>query len=311
MGRGAHAVVTTPARPGVLSRFNPFQRDLSRSPLYHSPDGVSVGASLRTGFLRNLRGAPSQDRNAVISDPCHDIAMMSVYAGHGKHGSYLAELAATVVSRHVRRQLPQKPYPNGELDYSLEKIVDDAFVEANIAIDATPWSRNSGVTATVCLLRKRHLVVATCGKPCVMVASKRGGVTSLQLLSDVHRLEDEEEKERVERFGGLVKGTSVSDEDGHYTLSFTRSMGDLEMRSSGICQIPGIRTYNITSKDTHIILSTQPLWEDSEFAPQQFNDALAKYGDGCMVDLAEVLMQVAVGKTNPLCDATILCSKLR
>lgn len=311
MGRGAHAVLQhSPRKPRTLSKLLPFVRDTPRPPLYHAPDGVSVGAALRTGFLHKLRGAPSQDRNAVISYPTQHIAMLSVYAGHGKHGSYLAELAATVVSRHVRRQLPQKFGDDLECD-SLQRIVDDAFVEANIAVDATPWSSNSGATATLCLLRKHQLVVGTCGEPCVMVASKRAGKLHVQLLSEVHRVDSEDEKERVERFGGRVNGSSVSDEEGHYVVSFTRSLGDLQMRSSGICQVPDIRSYDVSSRDTHIIVSTQRLWTDGEFAPQPFADAVATYGEGCMVDLAEILMDVALGKNTPISDATILCAKLR
>lgn len=324
-----------------------------RSPLLSDIANVSVAASLRVGLLHHLRGAPSQDRNAILHSPSRSSAMLSVFAGHGKHGARLAELAATVVSRHVRRCLyPTRnndgnivdgkaestssgssfgslvSAPSGEGDLalpleeiarescvfkpSLERVVDDAFVEANIAVDATIWARNSGATATVCLLRKGTLVVGTVGNACVMVASRRAGSLTIHLLSEPHDLGFDDERERVERFGGVVSGESVSDLDDTLTLPFTRTLGDLEMRKAGICQIPTIRTHDLTARDTHIIVSSQPLWKgEATTAPDRLAEVIAKGKDDGMVELAEQLMKVAFGATGPTYDATILCARLR
>lgn len=330
MGRGgASATVTElPTLPvfrnprARLTQLITMRREApTKAPLYFTSDDISVGAALRIGLLHNLRGAPSQDRNAVISNQGSEHAMLSVFAGHGKHGSRLAELAATVVSRQLKRRLASaeqertsgsfhKAYP--AFDDSMEQSVDDAFVEANIAVDATQWSRNSGATATVCLLRKGRLVVGTCGEPCVMVVTKRSGKVQIRLLSDSHHIDQIDEKARVERFGGLVKNGSVSDEDGRYTLPFTRSLGDLEMRSSGVCQVPTIRSFDVNGRDTHIILSTQRLWSGSSLlAPPPLVDVMVRKGDACVVDLAEALMQVAFGVSGPTHDATILCARLK
>lgn len=323
MGSGAAAALAEfpnrPSRSRLAQLVALAYSTPSKSPLYRFPDGVVVGAALRTGLLHNLRGAPSQDRNAVITHPTRHIAMLSVFAGHGKHGSCLAELAATVVSRQIRRILARDAasLPGAQklvtpFDDSLERIVEDAFVEANIAVDATPWSRNSGATATVCLVRKGELVVGTIGEPCVMIATKKSGRTQINMLSDSHRLDVAGEKERVQRFGGVVAGDSVSDEEGRYMLPFTRSLGDLEMRSSGVCQVPAIRTFNLCSKDSHVILSTQRLWTGSSMtAPQALNNIVENIGSNCMVDLSEVLMDAAFGASGPTHDATILCAKLR
>lgn len=245
--------------------------------------------------------------------------MLSVFAGHGKHGCVLAELAATVVSRQVRRRMPRDGFPASSFykgvaqgPISMERIVDDAFVEANIAVDEVPWARNSGATATVCLLKKGQLVVGTCGEPCVMLVTRRTGNMQIQILSDSHHVNIKDERDRVQRFGGLVSGGSVSDEEGLFVLPFTRSLGDVEMRSAGICQVPAIRTFAVTSRDSHIIVSTQRLWGgDSCYAPCQLVDVVRKLGDGCMISMAEQLMKVAFGVSGPTHDATILCAKLR
>lgn len=134
----------------------------------------------------------------------------------------------------------------------------------------------------------------------------------LQLLSDPHGVADSAERERVERFGGLVNGSSVSDQDERYTLPFTRSLGDLEMRSAGVCQLPTIRTFDLGGRDTHLIVSSLPLWKgDSVMAPQKLADCVSKGKGACMVDIAEELMKVGFGASGPTYDATILCARLR
>lgn len=76
-----------------------------RSPLYHTDSDVSVGAAITTGLLHALRGAPSQERNAVFSRVNCDGAMLATFSGVGKHGLRLAELAASIIFRVVRRRL--------------------------------------------------------------------------------------------------------------------------------------------------------------------------------------------------------------
>lgn len=266
--------------------------------------------------------------------------MLAVFAGHGKHGAQLAEMAAAILSRHVRTCLFPKErganwkegcssasYGSGgsstwsgesggrDLFWatSLERVIDDGFVDASIAIDGTRWSRNSGTTAMLCLVRKGRLVVGTCGNSCVMVAFKKGGLNRLKLMSELHETADMEERERVIRFGGMIQeGGVVTDQEERCTLAVTRSLGDLEMRSAGVCQIPTIRSFDLGAKDTHLIVSSQPLWSgESRFAPQRLADVVGRGKWTCAVDLAEALMRVAFGGSGPTCDATILCARLR
>lgn len=195
----------------------------------------------------------------------------------------------------------------------MESVMDEAFVEASIAVDGTQWSANCGTTATMCLVRKGVLVVGTCGNCCVMVASRRAGKTSVRLLSERHETGVQGEVERVKRFGGVVHGGVVSDADDKWALCVTRSLGNLEMRRAGVCQIPTVRTFALAARDTHVILSSQPLWAgDCVMAPDRLagvvGDAVGK-GKG-MVDLSEALMNVAFGASGPTHDATILCARL-
>lgn len=144
-----------------------------------------------------------------------------------------------------------------------------------------------------------------------MVASRRNGHTTVELLTEPHDLHFDTERERVVRFGGIVNGETVSDAEQRVTLPFTRSLGDLEMRKMGICQIPTIRTHELGAKDTHLIVSSLPLWKEGRTAPQRLADVVGKDRHGDLVELSEQLMRVAFGATGPTYDATILCARLR
>lgn len=157
-------------------------------------------------------------------------------------------------------------------------------------------------------------MVGTCGNSCVILASKHAGVTRLRLISELHEAALAEEKERVQRFGGVVRDAdgAVTDPDDTCCLAVTRTLGDLDMRRSGVCQLPTIRSFELGPRDTHVIVSSQPLWSGpSDFAPQRLAEVVAKDQWMCGRDLAEALMTVAFGAGGPTCDATILCAKLR
>lgn len=195
----------------------------------------------------------------------------------------------------------------------VELAMQDAFVEASIAIDALPIARHSGTTASVVVVRGGRLVVGSVGDSTLLLGRRRSGVVQLQRLSTPHAPTLNEELERVLRFGGVVQGGGlfVADHLERRSLAVTRSLGDTEMRRVGVCQLPHIASMPVTHRDAVFALSTVPLWENMDVvAPERLSDVLNARLDGPM-EISHALLDVAFGPSGPATDATLVCMQLR
>lgn len=305
-----------------------------------------VAAASRPGLLRRVRGpasAPiSSDRHAVVLRPDLDYVMVAAFAGRGSHGAELAEVAADVVSEVLeRRLLGGREWASEEssvisggsagslgagavgekggvgmdlFPVSVELAMQDAFVEASIAVDATPWAKHSGTTATVVVIRRGEMVVGSIGDCVVHLGRRRSGVVGLQRLHGMHSVHvDKLEAERVSRFGGIIHhGGFVSDKADRKTIGVSRCLGETEMRAAGVCQLPQIGTMNITHRDVLVVLSTVPLWEGEEMAaPAEISATVNQLKSTGPFDIARGLLDVAFGAAGPASDATLVCMQLR
>lgn len=106
--------------------------------------------------------------------------MLSTFSGHGKHGVRLADLSAALIFKYIKRRLTiqqqqqQQNKMKKTMNLSMERIVDDALVALYRNVNTTRWSRNSSVSATVCVVSHGRLVVGACGLPTVLLVSKGG-----------------------------------------------------------------------------------------------------------------------------------------
>lgn len=285
------------------------------------PRECRVAAASRPGLLRRLQDAPSMDRHAVVLRPDLDYVMVAAFAGHGPHGAKIADLAADVLSDVLERRLLSDHHPLQHLHHQsstypcsvpVELAIQDAFVEANIAIDATPWAKHSGTTATVCVMRAGKLYVGSVGDCTVLLGKRKAGLLNLLRLSIPHSVQyGPGEKERVERFGGVIHAGFVSDENENRSLAMTRTLGDTDMRKAGVCQLPQIASCPVTHRDSVVFLSTVPLWSGPEsVAPPDLSSAVENARDGPF-DLSRRLLDVAFGDVGPANDATVICMQLR
>jgi serine/threonine protein phosphatase PrpC len=308
-----------------------------------------VAAASRPGLLRRLRGDPdvtSKDRHAVVLRPDLDYIMVAAFAGHGEHGAEVAELAADVIADVLDRRILSGAAAvdavdrrdsggssgsssgsggghgdgagpgDAVFDVSVELAMQDAFVEASMAVDATVWARASGTTATVCVLRGGVLVVGNVGDGAVCLARRHRGVVSLQRLGDAHSVAAcKDERERVERFGGIIHGAFVTDDSERRALGVTRTLGDVDLRRAGVCQLPQIGSIPVTHRDSYVMLCTSPLWDGpNTAAPPALSHVLnasnSRKDDGPF-DVSRQLLDVAFGAAGPAADATLVCLQLR
>lgn len=315
------------------------KRTTSISPLRSSSEGVVVGAALNTGLLHRLKGAPSQERNAIVHAHHLDIAMMATFSGHGKHGLRLADLSASTSFRHIRRRIPSlntyisspSVHNSSQKDLyvqaAMERVVQSTLTAAYSRVAETVWAKSSAVSITMCLIRKGMLAVGACGLPSVMLVSKKNGRPIVELISDAVM-------HTSPNLDSACSSVSKSSRDSRESTPDTsiHIVPDLEARFSfpkyrmltdttatntsgdivqGACIVPTTRTFTISNIHTHVVVSTMRLWPgDDRFAPPHIASVFVAPVDKCVIDLAEELMKAAFGRSGPTHDCSVLCSRL-
>ncbi|NXU73506.1 PPM1K phosphatase, partial [Oreotrochilus melanogaster] len=113
---------------------------------------------------------------------------------------------------------------------------------------------SSGTTATVALLRDGiELVVASVGDSRALLCRKG---KAMKLTTD-HTPERKEEKERIRKCGGFVTWNSLGQPHVNGRLAMTRSIGDLELKASGVIAEPETKRVQLHhADDSFLVLTT-------------------------------------------------------
>nr|KAF6502028.1 protein phosphatase, Mg2+/Mn2+ dependent 1K [Molossus molossus] len=112
----------------------------------------------------------------------------------------------------------------------------------------------SGTTATVALLRDGiELVVASVGDSRAILCRKG---KSIKLTTD-HTPERKDEKERIKKCGGFIAWNSLGQPHVNGRLAMTRSLGDLDLKSSGVIAEPETKRIKLHhASDSFLVLTT-------------------------------------------------------
>jgi len=106
-----------------------------------------------------------------------------------------------------------------------------------------PLSQSSGSTATVCVIRNgAELAVAHVGDSRALLCRK---ASALQLTED-HEPESTKERERIERCNGRIMWSSVGRPRVNGVLEMTRSIGDVELKKSGVTAEPDVHSMEVS-----------------------------------------------------------------
>lgn len=266
--------------------------------------------------------------------------MLATYSGHGKHGLRLADLAASVSFRHIRRRIPAlsaflTSTPNSfhrdvKAQVTMERLVAAALAVTYVTVHNTVWSRSSGVSITIALLRRGKLVVGACGLPSVMLVSRHNGTPVVKLLT-AHAMHPHDPLDSD--LSSACKSSSGSDDslqpdplahfspdlDARFSFPGDDSAGGdasgvrLSDAAAGTCVVPTIRSFDVSPRHTYVVVSTMRLWPGrATHAPNHIANVFASASPAtCVIDLAEALMKAAFGRSGPTHDCSILCARLR
>lgn len=137
-----------------------------------------------------------------------------------------------------------------------------------------------GCTAVVALLTPSQIFVANAGDSRAVLSSKH---TAVELSQD-HKPENPEEKNRIEKAGGFVEDNRVKG-----ILNLSRSLGDMEYKQDSslppekqmLVAFPEVRIIERTSDHDFIILACDGIWDcmSSQECVDYVHEDLAKNAD--------------------------------
>ncbi|XP_036988861.2 protein phosphatase 1K, mitochondrial [Artibeus jamaicensis] len=220
------------------------------------PPSIKYGKPIPKISLENV-GCASQIGKRKENEDRFDFAQLTeevlyfaVYDGHG--GPAAADFCHTHMEECIMDLLPKEK--------NLETVMTLAFLEidkaferhAHLSADATVLA--SGTTATVALLRDGiELVVASVGDSRAILCRKG---KAIKLTTD-HTPERKDEKERIKKSGGFVLWNSLGQPHVNGRLAMTRSLGDLDLKSSGVTAEPETKRIKLHhADDSFLVLTT-------------------------------------------------------
>ncbi|XP_078532330.1 protein phosphatase Mn(2+)-dependent 1K [Lissotriton helveticus] len=178
-----------------------------------------------------------------------DVLYFAVFDGHG--GAAAADFCDKYMKEYIGKLLAQEK--------NLEKVLMTSFVEIDKAfarhmrttVDASLL--NSGTTATVALLRDGiELVVASVGDSRALLCREGKAVK----LTIDHTPERKEEKERIKNSGGFVAWNSLGQPHVNGRLAMTRSIGDMDLKRSGVIAEPETKRIRLHHADDGFLVLT-------------------------------------------------------
>lgn len=241
-------------RPATWDSFGIWDNRIDEPILL--PPSIKYGKPIPKVSLANV-GCASQIGKRRENEDRFDLAQLAddllyfaVYDGHG--GPAAADFCHSHMEQCILDLLPKEK--------NLETVLTLAFLEidkafsrhAQLSADASLLT--SGTTATVALLRDGiELVVASVGDSRAILCRKG---KAMKLTID-HTPERKDEKERIKRCGGFVAWNSVGQPHVNGRLAMTRSLGDVDLKTSGVIAEPETKRVKIHhADDSFLVLTT-------------------------------------------------------
>lgn len=261
-------------------------------------EGVGTGHCVATFAGVSKKGyAPynprkkNQDILIMEEDEKTGTILLAVFDGHGEAGDG--------VSQFFRAQLPPTLFAHPEFDKlssrtantggelgsdtfgvkgqgldGWEKALQEsvAFLEKNLLRDSSIDTEFSGTTAVINLIRGNLCLTANIGDSRITLGRSEDKGHKALALSDDHKPDRPDEKERIIKKGGRVFAVEYDDGiDGPFRvwlghmdvpgLAMARSLGDTVAHSAGVISEPEFSLYEFDANDKYIVVASDGLWE--------------------------------------------------
>lgn len=194
----------------------------------------------RLAVAADQRYRPYMEDRAVTGAVAGGV-VAGVFDGHG--GAAVADRAAASALTLIEQALAAN-------------LRGEAFwrqVFAGLDVNA----RGCGSTATLVLVRERDLSVAWVGDSRAVLVT----AAAWRILTPDHRIEREDERQRVIQAGALIVPPYVVDPRTEHGVMMTRALGDRELRRVGVTAEPEVAALPIEEDDVGFVLATDGLWD--------------------------------------------------
>lgn len=197
----------------------------------------------RTAHISELgRRWKMEDTHVLIPDfTAPGWVLGAVFDGH--RGSRAASYAASHFPELVQKAVHSGQDGGNALVFALESLGRDLLSEP------------SGCTAAAFLLQDTELAAANAGDARVVIIQT--GETR-QLTRD-HRVDNEEERQRIFEAGGIIEGSYVM--HGFSGLMPTRTLGDAGFEEVGVISSPFVQTVQRSNRDQWLIAACDGLFD--------------------------------------------------
>lgn len=209
-----------------------------------------------------------------------------VYDGHG--GSFAAEYSAYHLHQRFLEKLLAGVAP------------ENAFTQAYEAVSAEMAGQDSGTTAVDFLIADNDIIAANAGDARAIVVAR----TSVVQLTIDDRIENEAERERIERSGGRIFSPYVY--RGNAGLMPTRSIGDAYFKAVGVIATPHVRRYHIGSDDMVLVAACDGIFDF--MANNEVADIARRFE--APDELAESLRKEVLENRRGSDNITVMCVRL-
>ena len=225
---------------------------------------------------------------ACIVYPCagdERSALFVVLDGHGDKGDVVSQELLHQLYERISGSSTKGPSWDSTLgDVTLSQQLTDAFEAAHshlrtYLVDGTTGEvpgTTSGAAAVAMVLRQGRVLLAHSGDCRAVMGTHdaEGKLVSVELTHD-HKLENPEEKARIEAAGGWIKPSEVEpyfaparvykDKKNRKLgpgLTMSRSLGDLDADEIGVIATPEVAFYSLAKgRDRFIVLASDGVWE--------------------------------------------------
>ena len=206
-----------------------------------------------------------------------------IYDGHG--GSFAANYAARYLHQRFLDLVRRGVTPGA------------AFAEVYQTISDELNAQDSGTTAVDFLIRDGDIVTANAGDGRAVVVGQR----VVEQLTVDHRVDDEAERERVERMGGQIVYPYVY--RGVSGIMPTRTIGDPYFKPVGVIATPSVSTHPISDDDLMLVAGCDGLFDFMS------NEDVAEFARRISepVRLAEALRSEVLDARAGSDNITIIC----
>lgn len=226
-----------------ISKFR-MNRDIKLTP-------PVVGAARKYGLVEVQGPWKMEDRSLVVPRVLRNsqaTTLYGVFDGHNGAGcsQYCVENLGKLVTKHAQQSK------------STANALSEAFKELDAAY-CSKEEHQSGSTACVVVVEGNSIVVANTGDSrAVLIREHSPKDVRAIALSDDHKPDRNDERERIARAGGMVSHWGVWRVEG--VLAMSRVIGDKSLKKFAIPD-PETNTRDIKPVDKFVVIGTDGVWD--------------------------------------------------